>query len=108
MMLWPAWTPALGLRRPRASAWQPALRAAGIPADCENGMHAARHYLASTCLADGVDIRALASYLGHTDPGFTLRVYTHLMPSADDRMRAAIDRAFSRPDGPATAQGGAR
>jgi integrase len=91
-----------------ASAWQPALRAAGIPADRENGMHAARQYFASTCLADGVDIRALASYLGHTDPGFTLRVYTHLMPSADDRMRAAIDRAFSRPDGPATAQGGAR
>jgi integrase len=87
-----------------ASGWQPALRAAGIPATRENGMHALRHYFASACLADGVDIRALSEYLGHTDPGFTLRVYTHLMPSADDRMRAAIDRAFSRSDGPATAQ----
>jgi len=68
-------------------------------------MHALRHYFASACLHNGVDIRALAAYLGHHDPGFTLRTYVHLMPDADDRMRAAVDRAFSGSDGPATAQG---
>jgi integrase len=26
--------------------------------------------------------RAVSEYLGHADPGFTLRVYTHLMPSS--------------------------
>ena len=91
-----------------AVAWQPALRGAGVPLARENGMHALRHYFASACLADGVDIRALASFLGHSDPGFTLRVYCHLMPSADDRLRAAIDRAFSRSDGPATSRQGVR
>ncbi|MEV4534770.1 hypothetical protein AB0J82_13160 [Asanoa sp. NPDC049518] len=46
-------------------------------------------------LADGVDIRTLAEYLGHGDPGFTLRTYTHLMPSAPDKARRAVDRALS-------------
>jgi len=32
----------------------------------------------------------------------------HLMPDADDRMRAAVDRAFASSDGPATAQEGTR
>jgi integrase len=52
-------------------------------------------------LAGGVDIRALAEYLGHSDPGFTLRTYTHLMPSSADRMRKAVDRALNgeTPDG---------
>lgn len=91
-----------------AVAWQPALRGAGIPLARENGMHALRHYFASALLARGVDIRALAAYLEHSDPGFTLRVYTHLMPDADDRMRAAVDAVFASSDGPATAQGVAR
>ena len=44
-------------------------------------------------LHGGVAIRALSEYLGHTDPGFLLRVYTHLMPSVHDRKREAIDAA---------------
>nr|WP_268871708.1 tyrosine-type recombinase/integrase [Actinoplanes utahensis] len=51
-----------------------------------------RHTYASTLLADGVDIRTLAEYRGHSDPGFTLRTYTHLMPSAPDKTRRAVDR----------------
>jgi integrase len=61
----------------------------------EYGMHQLRHFYASSLLADGVDIRTLAEYLGHGDPGFTLRTYTHLMPSAPDRARKAVDAVFS-------------
>ena len=73
-------------------------------------MHALRHYFASALLANGVDIRALAAYLGHHDPWFTLRTYVHLMPSSDNRMRQAVDTDFAQwetemSDGPATAQG---
>ncbi|GGV16892.1 hypothetical protein GCM10010182_42310 [Actinomadura cremea] len=46
-------------------------------------------------LARGVDVRALAEFLGHTDPGFTLRTYTHLMPSSQEKMHNAIDGAWS-------------
>jgi integrase len=45
-------------------------------------------------LEAGTSIRALAEYLGHHDPGFTLRIYTHLMPASEDRARAAMDAAF--------------
>ena len=32
--------------------------------------------------------------LGHADPGFTLRVYTHLMPASEERTRRAVDHAL--------------
>jgi integrase len=85
--------------------WHPALRAAGVPVARENGFHALRHYFASALLYDGVDIRALAAYLGHHDPAFTLRVYADLVPDAADRMRSVIDKAAdAEADGPDTAQ----
>jgi len=77
--------------------WKPALKAAEVPATRENGMHALRHHYASVLLENGVSPKALAEYLGHADPGFTLRVYAHLMPSSEDRARKAIDRAFGSP-----------
>lgn len=88
--------------------WHPALEAAGVAPGRENGFHQLRHRFASILLHDGVDIRTLAEYLGHSDPGFTLRTYTHLMPSAPDRMRKAVDHAFfdEAPDCPGIAQGG--
>lgn len=76
--------------------WLPALEAAGIERSRENGMHALRHHFASVLLDSGVSIRAVAEYLGHHDPGFTLRTYAHLMPESEDRARAAIDSAHSR------------
>lgn len=62
-----------------------------------------------SCWTAGANIKALSTYLGHTDPGFTLRVYTHPMPSSDSRTRKAVDSMYagtdSPPDGPQTAQG---
>ncbi|GAB3872390.1 tyrosine-type recombinase/integrase [Kibdelosporangium lantanae] len=73
--------------------WKPALRAAGIPnAGRADGFHALRHFYASVLLDAGESIRVLADYLGHADPGFTLRTYTHLMPSSGERTRKAIDQ----------------
>jgi integrase len=87
-----------------AHLWKPALVAAGVIRDRqmgqhydpsrEHGFHALRHAYASWLLANGVDIRSLAEYLGHADPGFTLRVYTHLMPSSEEKTRKAIDLAL--------------
>jgi integrase len=42
-----------------------------------------------------VSIKDVAEYLGHSDAGFTLRTYTHLMPSSADRMRRAKDAALA-------------
>lgn len=76
------------------TVWRPALRATGITSGVRNGMHVLRHTYASVLLDAGESIKALALYLGHADPGFTLRIYTHLLPASEDRTRRAIDRAF--------------
>ncbi|WP_352232190.1 tyrosine-type recombinase/integrase [Micromonospora sp. NBRC 107095] len=85
-------------------SWRPAVVAAGITPTRATGMHALRHFYASSLLDAGESIKALASYLGHADPGFTLRVYTHLMPASEERTRHAIDRLFEPGSGDAGAR----
>ena len=75
-------------------------------------MHALRHFYASVLLDAGENIRALSQYLGHADPGFTLRTYTHLMPSSEGRTRKAVEGLYRAPrnhdHGPGTAQAAQR
>lgn len=70
--------------------WHPAILSAGLVRSRTNGTHALRHFCASTWLEHGVSIRAFAEYLGHSDPGFTLRIYTHLMPNSDQGARDSV------------------
>jgi integrase len=88
------------------AVWRPARRAAGIPRDpYRDGVHALRHYYASVLLAGGVDVRTLSEYLGHHSPKVTLDVYTHLIPSQEDRALRVIEEALASQDhGPATAR----
>ncbi|NMO32612.1 integrase [Streptomyces sp. GMY01] len=71
----------------------------------EHGMHALRHFYASVLCES---MKAVSEYLGHSDPGLTLRVYAHLTPSTQERTRKAVDRVLlpapREPDGPETAQ----
>jgi integrase len=71
--------------------WRPALTSCDVEPKRANGCHALRHFYASTLLDAGESIKALSEYLGHSDPGFTLRTYTHLMPASDERTRTAVD-----------------
>ena len=70
-------------------------------------MHVRRHTYSSVLLDAGESIKALSAYLGHADPGLTLRVYTHPLPSSEERTRREIDHAFTddpeAPDGLETA-----
>lgn len=79
------------------NGWKPALATAEVERKRSNGFHALRHHFASVLLQQGVSIRAVADYLGHHDPGFTLRTYAHLMPDDQDRSRAAIDAVHGPP-----------
>jgi integrase len=87
----------LPLQRPafNTGVWKRAIRATRIEDHRRNGMHVLRHTYASVLLDAGESIKALSGYLGHADPGFTLRVYTHLLPASEDRTRRAIDAAFA-------------
>jgi integrase len=73
----------------------------------ENGMHALRHFYASSLLRAGESVKALSEYVGHHDAGFTLRTCTHLMPGSEARTRRAMDDILGDGpegiDGPATA-----
>lgn len=91
--------------------WKPALRAVGLPCGpYENGMHELRHFFASVLLDQGESIKAVAEWLGHSDPSFTLKTYTHLMPSSAERTKGVIGSLYGRrdasnsPDGPSTAR----
>ncbi len=81
--------------------WKPALVRAGVEPTRRNGTHALRHFYASVLLDAGESIRALADYLGHADPAFTLRTYTHLMPSSEERTKKAVDRVLGTSEGAA-------
>ena len=90
--------------------WKPALAAAGVIAPLEegaadgtrvwepsreHGFHALRHFYASVLIDAGESVKAVAEFLGHADPGFTLRVYAHLFPSSAERARAAVDEVLA-------------
>jgi integrase len=86
--------------------WKPALASVGVipkaksrehTAAREHGMHALRHFYASVLLDAGESIKAVSEYLGHSDPGLTLKVYAHLMPSSRDRARTALGQALRPP-----------
>lgn len=104
------WLRAIAANDFNRNYWKPALDANDVPSGrYENGMHELRHFFASALLEQGVSIKAVAEWLGHTDPAFTLATYTHLMPSSDERTKAAIATVYDRrvsSDGPATAQTG--
>jgi integrase len=49
--------------------------------------HKLRHTFASILVAIGKDPRTVMEALGHTDPKFTLKVYTHMMARGDEERR---------------------
>ncbi len=83
LLLYPRERKALDRHHFNAYIWKTALAAVGIEPSRANGMHALRHFYASVLLDAGESIKALSEYLGHSDPGFTLRTYTHLLPTSE-------------------------
>jgi integrase len=56
--------------------------------------HKLRHTFASVLIACGEDPISVMTQIGHTDPGFTLRVYTHMMsrdPEEKTRLKALVE-----------------
>jgi integrase len=43
------------------------------------GFHTFRHTCASLLFEEGRNVKQVAEWLGHADPGFTLRTYVHLL-----------------------------
>lgn len=56
----------------------------------DRAFHAYRHFFASNLVRSGASLKQLQTYLGHSNPAFTLRVYAHLFDDDGD----AIIEAF--------------
>jgi integrase len=79
-----------------------------LPASVESAIAAHRSRVPSLEIKLPWDVPSGRPHLGHSDPGFTLRTYTHLMPTSEERTRKAVDNALGgadldHPDGLTTA-----
>ena len=64
--------------------------------------HKLRHSFASLLVALGNDPSYVMGQLGHTDPAFTLRVYSHMMrreEGARERLKALVNGTYRAPTG---------
>ncbi len=68
--------------------WVPLLERAELE---RINLHALRHSSASLSLLAGTNFKVVADRLGHTDPGFTSRVYSHAVDALHERDAAAVD-----------------
>ena len=64
--------------------WRALCTAAGVP---RIRLHDARHTCATLMHLQGVPIVTISAWLGHADPAFTMRTYTHNQGRRDDGRR---------------------
>jgi integrase len=55
------------------------------------GLHEARHTFASLMIAAGANVKALASYMGHSSVTITLDRYGHMLPGNEDQAAELLD-----------------
>jgi integrase len=92
-----AWDPtrplsADGLRNRAKKAWTEA----GLDA---LGFHEGRHTFASMMIEAGVNVKALATYMGHANTRITLDRYGHLMPGNEADARTRLNAYLQRAGG---------
>jgi len=71
--------------------WRAALRSTGLDLDT----HSLRHFTASALIAGGASVKQVQTVLGHSSAAITLKVYAHLWPGDEDRIRVVMDAALS-------------
>lgn len=79
-----------------ASAWRPALAGAGLPSD-RFTFHALRHFCASTLLAEGAPLSAVAGHLGDTVETVS-RTYVHWLRDDREVPAGVLDRVLAPSD----------
>ena len=60
-------------------------------------LHSLRHWMVTTSLVGGTDVRTVAGRAGHRDASMTLRVYAHAMEEADRETASRLGRVLARP-----------
>ncbi|MFT3971736.1 MAG: tyrosine-type recombinase/integrase [Micropruina sp.] len=79
-------------RSAAVDAWRDGAGKLGLPP--RSGWHMLRHFHASLLIAAGLSVTLVAERLGHADPAETLRTYSHLWPTDQERATATIEATF--------------
>ncbi len=96
---------ALDASNVRRRVLKPAAEAAGVDSH-GFGFHTLRHTCASLLFAGGKNVKQVQEWLGHADPGFTLRRYVHLIDEGLGAAEFLDDAVGVAPNvAPATAHG---
>ncbi len=91
-----------GIREANAKLPANTVKAPELPASTTS--HDLRHHFASVLLAAGESVVAVAEWLGHENATLVLTTYGHLMANSEDRMRKAIDAAYTASCAPTVPQ----
>jgi integrase len=71
-----------------------AARKTGLP---RTRLHDLRHAFATTLLAAGIHPKVASEALGHASVGFTMDVYSHVLPTMQEEAARAIQAALGGP-----------
>jgi integrase len=77
----------------RKRVWIPALQAADVPYFRPYDL---RHTCATLLVYEGRTLNEVAEHLGHADPSFMARVYTHVLRDAAKRRHVPIEEAITK------------
>jgi integrase len=66
-------------------------------AGIQGSMHMLRHTHASHLLSHGISLPAVSARLGHADPNVTARIYSHALPTDDQRAADTWDTIIDGP-----------
>ena len=58
------------------------------------GLHSFMHFVASALINAGLDVTTVSGTLGHSNPGTTLNIYSHMFQSARARAAEVMDSAL--------------
>lgn len=83
-------------------SWRAAVLAAELPPSTT--FHDLRHAYASALIEGGESVTVVAARLGHKNSTETLRTYSHLWPSSDDKTRLVLQSAFALADSVRTSE----
>jgi integrase len=84
-----------------AAAKRKGVAVAKLPPDERWGyrFHDLRHFSATMLVAAGVDVRTVASRLGHSQPTLTLNLYAHALPERDRHAAAVLGGMLAQSGG---------
>ncbi|MBQ9698794.1 MAG: site-specific integrase [Acidaminococcaceae bacterium] len=75
-------------------SWRALCQASGVPSGFT--FHSLRHTHITHLLAAGVDIKTVANRVGHSNPGYLLRVYAHSLDEQQQRLLIVLDKIYKK------------